>query len=242
MFLSAIRLRNKKVAGKRPGPASGPWALDSGGFSELTQHGRWTVSPEQYADETQGWARTIGRMEWAAVQDYMCEPHVLKITGLTVREHQARTIASTVRLRELAPGMRWAPVLQGFAWSEYVDHAIQYGEAGIDLRSEPVVGIGSVCRRQGTAEVSEAVAVIRELASAGIKLHGFGFKLTGLLECARATGPTLASADSLAWSKQASVRAPLPECAETHRSCANCRRYAHRWRDDMLARVAGEAP
>jgi hypothetical protein len=56
LFVSAIRLRKKPVRS----PAFGSWALDSGGFSELSQHGRWTVGPEQYADETRRWAAWTG--------------------------------------------------------------------------------------------------------------------------------------------------------------------------------------
>lgn len=90
------------------------------------------------------------------------------------------------------------------------------------------MGLGSVCRRQGT---NEAEGFIRELAGAGLRLHGFGFKMLGLLR----VGDALASSDSLAWSFHARKRPPLPGCV--HRSCANCRRYALRWRDDLQGRL-----
>ena len=46
LFVSHRRPRTRKSLPK----AAAPWALDSGGFSELSQHGRWTISPEEYAE------------------------------------------------------------------------------------------------------------------------------------------------------------------------------------------------
>ena len=45
----------------------------------------------------------------------MCEPFMLAKTGLTVAEHQARTVANYLELRSLAPELPFVPVLQG--WS-----------------------------------------------------------------------------------------------------------------------------
>lgn len=228
LFVSAIRLRKRA----KHRPALRPWALDSGGFSELTTHGRWTVGPEQYADEVAAWSEAIGSLQWAAVQDWMCEPTVRELTRLTVREHQARTVASLHDLRHLAPDLPWVPVLQGWAPGDYFDHVKLYAAEGVDLRREQIVGIGSVCRRQGTAE---ALIVIRDLAADGIKLHGFGFKTSGLTQLA-AQGGGLVSADSLAWSYGARKRPPLDGCA--HRTCANCPRWALQWREALLSKVA----
>jgi len=86
------------------------------------------------------------------------------------------------------------------------------------------VGLGSVCRRQNT---SEAGTIVRSLAP--LKLHYFGAKLTGL----ESFGDALVSADSMAWSYRARRDWPLPGC--THKSCANCARYALRWRDRLMA-------
>lgn len=40
---------------------------------------------------------------------------MLARTGLTVREHQERTIANFLELRRIAPGLPFIPVLQGWA-------------------------------------------------------------------------------------------------------------------------------
>jgi hypothetical protein len=218
--------------------ALGPWALDSGGFSELSMHGRWETSPEQYADEVRRFASEIGNLEWAAIQDWMCEPHVRQLTGLTVEEHQRRTVESYATLRKLAPEMPWAPVIQGWTLGDYLAHVKLYASAGIDLAGLPVVGVGSVCRRQNTMSASHIIGFLHDLH--GLRnLHGFGFKVSGLTSLVRSavlTGTTveLASADSLAWSYQARRERPMDGCTG-HINCANCLRFALDWRARLLA-------
>ena len=224
-FVSATRLRRKKKHQR----ALGPYAIDSGGFTELSRNGRWTVSAEQYADEVQGWAESVGRPDFAAIQDYMCEPVIRERTGLTVEHHQALTIANLLRLQELAPDVPWLPVLQGWRLVDYLQHVEQYKRAGVDLRACAVVGVGTVCRRQSTREGQE---IVRTLAAAGIPVHAFGFKSQGI----RSTFPVLRSADSMAWSfaaRRRSIR--LEGC--THAKCSNCLKWALQWRADLLRDV-----
>jgi hypothetical protein len=64
------------------------WALDSGGFTELSMHGRWTLSPRDYVAEVRSYVAALGRPDWIAPQDWMCEPWILEKTGGTVAEHQ----------------------------------------------------------------------------------------------------------------------------------------------------------
>lgn len=225
----------RRLAGYRTLPrARGPWVLDSGGFSELSLFGRWTVPVAQYVAEVRRFASEVGDLAWAAAMDWMTEPAILAKTGLTVAEHQARTIASYLDLRDRAPEMPWAPVLQGWRSDDYRRHVDQYDRAGVDLRALPIVGLGSVCRRQHTAEVED---LIRFLSHQGLRLHGFGFKVLGL----QRLGSVLASADSMAWSFEAR-RLRRPTCGSTrHKNCANCLVHALRWRERVLAAlVAGD--
>lgn len=104
-----------------------------------------------------------------------------------------------------------------------------YEEAGVDLRAEPIVGVGTVCRRQATKEAS---IILRTLAALGIKIHGFGFKMLGI----EANHDVLASADSLAWSYAARRDARLPGHTG-HKNCANCLEYALKWRQKLLDRL-----
>lgn len=94
------------------------------------------------------------------------------------------------------------------------------------------MSIGSVCRRQATGEAAEIIGSVCQ-AVPGIRLHGFGVKVQGLA----AYGSLLHSSDSLAWSYSAMHDAPLDGC-HTHKTCANCPRYAFRWRERVLATLA----
>lgn len=221
LFISHERVKNRKTFPV----ATCDWCLDSGGFSQLTKHDKWTVPAKLYAANARRMQLESGRMQWAAVQDWMCEPHMLVKTGLTVAEHQRRTIDSYLELRSLEPCVPWAPVLQGWEPGDYMSHLEQYDRAGVDLRTLPVVGLGSVCRRQSTAVMDDT---IRYMHGIGVKLHGFGFKITGL----RRIGEYLASSDSQAWSMDARYRDRLP--GHTHLNCANCLEYAMMWREKVV--------
>jgi hypothetical protein len=223
-------LSYRRLAGRRRLPkALGPWALDSGGFSELATSGRWTYSPARYADDVRRFATEIGSLDWACTQDWMVEPEIRARTGLSVRDHQERTVGSFLELRLLAPEIPWVPVLQGWALADYLDHVAMYARAGVDLRGLPVVGVGSICRRQHTIR---AAAILRWLASDGLRLHAFGFKLQGLATAS----DVLASADSLAWSYHARRSERLPECSG-HRRCTSCLRFALEWRARVLDQI-----
>jgi hypothetical protein len=122
--------------------ALGPWALDSGGFTELSMHGRWTVPATQYVAEVRRFRDEIGGMEWAAPRDWMCEPAMLRRTGLSVIEHQRRTVSDLLELRALAPDLPFIPVLQGWHEWQYLEHLEAYTRAGVDLTKEPSGGAG----------------------------------------------------------------------------------------------------
>ena len=98
----------------------------------------------------------------------------------------------------------------------------------MDLAALPRVGLGSVCRRQSTAEIA---VIVTELARRGLRLHGFGVKTGGL----HLYGHRLTSADSMAWSYAARRAPALPGCTG-HKNCANCLTYATRWRAGVLGR------
>jgi len=229
-WLSTIGLplcvSRRNLAGRRTLPrAAAPWFGDSGGFTELSLNGGWTISAATYATEVRRFHDEIGRMAHAAPQDWMCEPGMLAKTGLTIAEHQARTVGNFLDLKAADPDLPIIPVLQGWAVADYERCVALYDRAGVDLGAEPLVGVGSVCRRQST---TEAAAILGTLASYGLKLHGFGLKLDGLA----ASAEYLASADSLAWSFDARRSDPLP--GHAHVSCANCAHWALRWREKVL--------
>jgi hypothetical protein len=204
--------------------------LDSGAFSELAMHGRWTLPPEGYVSAVRRYQECIGRLAWAAPQDWMCEPAMVAKTGLSVGEHQRRTVENFVHLRRLAPDLPIIPVVQGWRIGDYLRCVDRYASAGIDLTAEPLVGIGSVCRRQATSEIE---GIVRMLKSLGLRLHGFGVKADGL----RLYGNYLASADSMAWSfhgryiRGCSHRLPGQRPAASESDCLH---FARHWRRHLL--------
>ncbi len=167
--------------------------------------------------------------------DWMVEPWIIAATGLSVTEHQRRTTENFLELRSRAPELPWLPVLQGWSLTEYLAHEEAYRAAGVDLAVLPLVGVGSICRRQGTAG---AATILRTLAGRGLRLHAFGMKAQGL----RRSAGYVISADSLAWSFGARRRPPLPKCRGTHAHCNNCIRYALRWRERLLRSLDIDSP
>lgn len=208
--------------------ASGPWCLDSGGFSELSMNGKWVTTVDEYLEAIERYL-AIGQLQWAAPMDWMCEPHMIALTGLSIEEHQHRTVENYLELTSRAPHLPIIPVLQGWELGDYIRCVVLYRQAGVDLRTLPTVGVGSVCRRQSSASIGR---IMGTLAGMGLALHGFGVKKQGLAMY----GQHLASADSMAWSFRARRSAPLPGC--THKNCANCLEFALKWRRELLVGMA----
>lgn len=225
MFVSRRTLFKRRSFGR----AINHWVLDSGGFSELSMYGKWETPAPQYVKEVRTFNQEIGNMDWAAIQDWMCEPFMIKKTGLSVLEHQKRTIDSYKQLLDLAPEINWTPVLQGYTLDEYEAHLDMYSQSGIELNRMPVVALGSICRRQHT---KDAEIIIRRLTSYGLRIHGLGFKMLGLAK----VSDVLYSADSLAWSF-AARRKGIPLPGHTHKNCANCIDYALLWREKVLEKI-----
>lgn len=232
LFISHRVLRTRRSTFPR---ATTRWALDSGGFTELNLHGEWRTTPHEYVAAVRRYVDELGSLQWASPQDWMCEPWVIAKTGLSVAEHQQRTVDNYLQLRELAPDLPFIPVLQGWELPDYHAHADAYAAAGVDLAAEPVVGIGSVCRRQATGQIA---TIFDELSGRGLRMHGFGVKSAGLSMYA----DNLTSADSLAWSFGARQDA-LKGIRHCHKSsCVNCLHYALAWRERMLTTISTRQP
>jgi hypothetical protein len=169
------------------------WILDSGAFSQISKHGRFVMAPAEYALRIDRW-RACGNLVCAVAQDWMCEPFILAKTGKSVAEHQALTIQSYVDLSSLS-SVQILPVLQGFTPLDYVRHLRGYGTL---LEPSQWVGVGSVCKRNGSPEQLEDVLLAIKSERADLRLHGFGLKIQAL-ESPTVRG-LLHSSDSMAWS------------------------------------------
>jgi len=198
LFVSDRRLKRRRTAFPR---AVTTWALDSGGFTELA-NGGWQTTAADYVARVRRYRDDVGGLDWCAPQDWMCEPGMRDRTGLTVAEHQRRTVDNFGELRaEL--GALVVPVLQGWEPDDYVAHVAMYDRAGVQLADEPLVGVGSICRRGADGAIGAVLAAIH---GAGLhRLHGFGVRGGALVRW----GGLLVSADSMAWS-YAARREGLP--------------------------------
>lgn len=225
LFISHRRLKRYKTLPV----ARSEWALDSGGFTELNSPPyRWQTTVEEYVEAVQRYQSEIGGLRWAAPMDWMCEPAVIAKTGLSVREHQERTVQNYLDLRGRGP---FVPVLQGQHLPDYEVCVDLYRDAGVDLWAEPIIGLGTVCRRSRAPEIAQIVSA---LASSGLRLHGFGMKSAGLARVAH----LLASADSMAWSTRGRMAWQYDRvkmCGGSHvGSCANCLSWALQWRGRVV--------
>ena len=246
LMVAAPRLAGYKVMPE----ARAPFAVDSGAYSVLQQYGEWPadVNPRYFYPRSpeETYVRLVrrcmyeigrkqwGRMLWAASQDWPCDPlvisggvrHGVRYAGtrLSVAEHQRRTVTNYLQLRDMAPEVPWVPPVQGWHRDEYLRCVDLYEAAGVDLAGEPLVGLGSLVGREGTAEIE---AVVTELAGMGLRLHGFGVKLRGLRRYAR----YLVSADSQAWS---AAGRRVPGCSPGHATEANCLGFALGYRQKIL--------
>lgn len=230
-----------------------PWFLDSG-ITWVLDHRRtaardedvrpYPVTAERYAELVHRYDTVIGNLEWASVQDYPAEEKVVAATGLSEIEHQRRSVASYLELSAIwATRLRrgrshrpspFRPALQGGQDPDsYLRCVDMYQRAGVDL-TQDVVGLGGVCMRESTREITEVVEALCA-AVPGIRLHGYGVKTGGL----ELYGHRLYSIDSQAWSKGArNRRIKSPRCTNFHLDCRNCAVLAQDWHDEMTTRFA----
>ena len=192
VFVSVHRLVGPH--GRRTPFTRASWIMDSGAFTTIAKHGGYPEPPSAYAAEIRRWASP--NLVAAVAQDYMCEPHMLAKTGLTLADHQRLTIERYDALVACdLGGVPIMPVLQGYDPADYARHVRAYGSR---LAPGAYVGVGSVCKRNGRpgaiVAVLEAILAVRP----DLRLHGFGLKTTSLSH--PEIRAMLESADSMAWS------------------------------------------
>jgi hypothetical protein len=189
-FISVNRVRGRR----KPVPA-GEWIMDSGAFREIEQFGCYRHAPEEYAAEVNRLSAINHGLKAVVSQDYMCEPFMLKKTGLKVADHQRMTIERYDALHPLITSVYLMPVLQGYLISDYLSHIDQYGDR---LKHGMYVGVGSICKRNSKMRQIEAILSAIKRKRPDLRLHGFGLKITAL--GSGIVRDCLESADSMAWS------------------------------------------
>lgn len=193
-FDYAFISRNRLI-GRKSGFEVRSWIMDSAAFTTILKHGGYPHPVEEYAERIKRWS-TNGNLMAAVAQDYMCEAHMLKITGLTIPEHQRLTVERYDALMRCdVGGVYIMPVLQGYAPEDYVRHIEMYGER---LKEGMWVGVGSVCKRNGDpGAIIRVLQAIKDVRP-DLRLHGFGLKSTAL--ASPHITALLHTADSMAWS------------------------------------------
>ncbi len=225
-MFSLRRLKERKS----PAPfVDRDWVMDSGAFSEISINGKYTYTPEEYLRYVELHQPTL-----FFNMDYMCEPFVLEKTGLTVREHQQRTIDNQIRIMDLLDKYdirgEFAGVVQGWTVDDYLYCIDQLKAHGLVT---PTMGVGSVCRRNSKNDIIKVLEAVKiELPK--IELHAFGCK-TDILK-----DPSVYNyidrCDSMAWSYDGRrvEQKPCKDCPRHCLNCANCPTYMMKWYDRLL--------
>lgn len=166
-----------RLVGRKSDFKVNKWMLDSGAFTRIFA-GKWHLSTRKYAALIKRWSK-CGKLLAAVSQDYMCESIILNKTGLTIADHQRLTILRYDNLLNLLGecDAYLMPVLQGYTPEEYISHIRQYGDR---LKPGAWVGVGSVCKRNGSPAQIERVLLAIKGERPDLKLHGFGLKRTSL--------------------------------------------------------------
>lgn len=194
--------------------------MDSGAFTEISTHGRYRTSEEEYATQIVRW-KGNGNLLAAVSQDFMCEQFILDKTGLSIEDHQRMTIERYDNLLRCETGVYILPVLQGFAAQDYVRHIRMYGAR---LPQGAWVGVGSICKRNGDPRAIESVLLAIHDERPDLRLHGFGLKTTAL--ASGIVDELLETADSMGWSYQGRMAG----------GSGNDWRYAMKWKTRIETR------
>jgi hypothetical protein len=237
----------RRLAARKTFPrATRPWLLDSGAFSKLSEDredggpARWDITPQQFVRDVRRVCAEIGSPDAIGPMDWMCEPPMLARTGLTVEEHQRRSVISYLELMWIDDTLPWMPPLQGRADLGPDDHlrcADMYEQYGIDLTKVSLVGVGSVCRLGATRQIVDLFAALHVAFDGRVPLHGFGMKASGLMTVA----PGVRSADSQAGSRNGRHAGPCLH-GLNHISEANCPTFMAEWYADVLAAAKRTTP
>lgn len=152
------------------------WILDSGAFTRIST-GAGHLPIPIYAIEAKRW-KDCGNLLAVVTQDYMCEEFILSKTGFDIPTHQRLTVYRYKALLKLLKGEPYLmPVLQGYSPQDYCNHIDMYGDL---LVPGMWVGVGSVCKRNGSPAQIEAVLLAIKEKRPDLLLHGFGIKMTSL--------------------------------------------------------------
>jgi hypothetical protein len=165
----------KRFKVRRPPSKAEHIAVDSGGFVAARRWGSYPWSYEQYVDFIHAISRDV-TLDFCATMDYACERGVDRSVHATNVERIEATIENEQKLREIASGLHWLPVLQGNTLEERALDIELRQQAG--MSPDDYAGIGSICGRSP----SEAIRIMKFYAVRlpGVQFHGFGMHVRAL--------------------------------------------------------------
>lgn len=159
-------------------PTGTELALDCGGFTAHMTYGGFPWTIEAYLDLVEAF-----RFRWFASFDYPVEPEIAADRD-AVEDRISRTIAANrqtyASARHRGIHRLMLPVLQGRSYEDYARCAD--APCGM-IENAPVIGLGSMCRREirGPAGIVAIVEQLDRLLPRGTGLHLFGVKGSALI-------------------------------------------------------------
>jgi hypothetical protein len=167
MCWSFKQLRRRK---KELPKCKGKFLMDSAGFTELSDFGKYTFDIEEYLICVRRF-----NPDYFVSMDWMCEQTILKKTGKDLWYHINSTIGNyhdMIQKMTEDEIKKCIPVIQGWGIKDYLYCIERYERNGL---LAPYMGIGSICRRGSASEIAKIISIIKgELPNT--KLHGFGVK------------------------------------------------------------------
>jgi len=188
-----------------------PWGeidnlfIDSGGFSLMLETGEHDPVSEYMAFVEEHDAN------YAALQDYPCEPSILEKYDRSVKDHQYMTVEAAAEnlayIQDNNIDVEPVAVLQGWEVDDYLECIDLFRDAGV---MTDYIGVGSVCRRNAEEDIRDVLTTIRsELPDK--EIHAFGVKKSVLRY--PDVWAALSSVDSSAWYFGMYQGKPVPERA-----------------------------
>lgn len=143
------------------------WFMDSGAYTFLKEYGQYPISIGKYLKTINQFSPTL----WS-IQDWTCEPSVLRSTRLNVLHHIGNTIESGRQLIDFNDNC--VMVVQGWTIRDYltcIDYIRDY-----NLFTK-ILGIGTICGRTDVKEVYGILKSIKAEIPDYCKIHAFGLSL-----------------------------------------------------------------
>jgi len=184
VMISASFVRDRKSRLK----IEKPCMMDSGIGGMFKEGSRPRLSLEEYAKII-----SFHEPPLAWTYDYPCEPSITAKFRYSPSESQDMTNKNTAILRDSYGLRNVMSVVQGWELNDYLENIDKIKSAGLLTER---LGIGSICRRGQTKEITRIIKAIHNNVPDWVRLHGFGVKISVLKTESKFL---LDSVDSSAW-------------------------------------------